>query len=84
MTHPLSSLFSGSRESGKSTIVKQMKIIHQGGFSDSELADYRPVVYENVLDSAQQVLIYMKKIGLECVEYSNRVRSSLSYPFHRI
>ena len=32
---------------------------------DSELADYRPVVYENVLDSAQQVLIYIKKIGLE-------------------
>ena len=61
-----------------------MKIIHQGGFSDSELADYRHVVYENVLDSAQQVLIYMKKIGLECVEYSNRVRSSLSRLFHRI
>ena len=80
-THPLSS---GLGESGKSTIVKQMKIIHQGGFSDSELADYRPVVYKNVLASAQQVVIYMKKIGLECVIHSNRVRFSLSCPFHRI
>jgi len=61
-----------------------MKIIHQHGFSDSELADYRPVVYENVLDSAQRVLIYMKKSGLECVEYSNRVRSKFSCSFHRI
>ena len=58
-----------------------MKIIHQDGFSDSELADYRPVVYKNVLDSAQHVLIYMKKIGLECVEYSNRVRSCSSCLF---
>ncbi|KAF8880345.1 heterotrimeric G-protein alpha subunit, GPA3-like protein [Gymnopilus junonius] len=65
-------LLLGSGESGKSTIVKQMKIIHQDGFSDSELAEYRPVVYKNVLDSAQSVVIYMKKIGLECVEYSNR------------
>jgi hypothetical protein len=58
MTHPLSSLSSGLEGSGKSTIVKQMKIIYQDGFSDSELADYRPVVYKNVLDSAQQVLIH--------------------------
>ena len=61
-----------------------MKIIYQDGFSDSELADYRPVVYENVLDSAQRVLIYMKKNGLECVEYLNGVRYKFSCPFHRI
>jgi guanine nucleotide-binding protein subunit alpha len=77
-THPLRL---GSGESGKSTIVKQMKIIHQDGFSPAELAEYRPVVYKNVLDSAQQVVIYMKKIGLECVEYSNRVCYDLSFPF---
>ncbi|KAF5368159.1 hypothetical protein D9615_010198 [Tricholomella constricta] len=66
-------LLLGSGESGKSTIVKQMKIIHQDGFSNAELAEYRPVVYKNVLDSAQAVVVYMRKIGLECVEYGNRV-----------
>ncbi|KAG5651387.1 hypothetical protein H0H81_008853 [Sphagnurus paluster] len=66
-------LLLGSGESGKSTIVKQMKIIHQNGFSDKELAEYRPVVYKNVLDSAQAVVVFMRKIGLECVEYGNRV-----------
>ncbi|PPQ86211.1 hypothetical protein CVT25_006891 [Psilocybe cyanescens] len=65
-------LLLGSGESGKSTIVKQMKIIHQEGFSNQELAEFRPIVYKNVIDSAQQVVVYMKKIGLECVEYSNR------------
>jgi len=61
-----------------------MKIVHRGGFSDSELADYRPVVYKNVLDSAQQVIIYMMKTGLECAECSNRVRTSFPCPFHCI
>ncbi|KAG0378708.1 Guanine nucleotide-binding protein alpha-2 subunit [Mortierella sp. AD032] len=34
-------LLLGSGESGKSTIVKQMKVIHQGGYSQEELATYR-------------------------------------------
>jgi len=37
--------------------------------SKHELAEYQPIVYiyKNVLESAQQVVIYMTKIGLECV-----------------
>mgnify|MGYP002718882020 CR=1 FL=1 len=34
----------GSGESGKSTIVKQMKIIHQNGYSKEELLNFRTVV----------------------------------------
>ena len=47
-----------------------MKIIHQGGFSDAELAEFRSVVYKNVLESAQHIIIYLKKIG---VKFSNQV-----------
>ncbi|KAL1738872.1 heterotrimeric G protein alpha subunit 2 [Schizophyllum fasciatum] len=54
-------LLLGSGESGKSTIVKQMKIIHQNGFSSAELASYRPTVYRNVIDSAQAVAQTIKK-----------------------
>ena len=50
-----------------------MKIVHQGGFTDAELADYRPIVYTNVLESAQAIVFNMRKVGLECVEYNNRV-----------
>ena len=59
-----------------------MKIIHKNGFSETELAEFRPVVYKNVLDSAQQVVLYMRKTGIECVDFSNKVctLSSLS-PF---
>ncbi|KAJ8951952.1 hypothetical protein NQ318_013622 [Aromia moschata] len=40
-------LLLGAGESGKSTIVKQMKIIHELGYSKEEYEQYRPVVYSN-------------------------------------
>lgn len=50
-----------------------MKIIHQDGFSPAELAVYRPIVYNNVLDSVQAVILYMRKADVECVEFGNRI-----------
>ena len=71
----------GSGESRKSTIVKQMKIIHREDFSEAELAEYTPTIYKNVLESAHSVVMFMKKIGLECEDYSNRVCDILSCCF---
>ena len=42
-------LISGAGESGKSTIVKQMKIIHESGFTSEDFKQYRPVVYSNTI-----------------------------------
>ena len=39
----------GAGESGKSTIVKQMKIIHESGYSREECEQYRPVVFSNTI-----------------------------------
>ncbi|KAF8344326.1 guanine nucleotide binding protein, alpha subunit [Cantharellus anzutake] len=58
-------LLLGSGESGKSTIVKQMKIIHQKGFTKDELMLYRPVVNKNVVESAQDVANAMIKFSLQ-------------------
>ncbi|KNZ72499.1 Guanine nucleotide-binding protein subunit alpha [Termitomyces sp. J132] len=66
-------LLLGSGESGKSTIVKQMKIIHQNGFSQAELEAYRPVVYKNVLDSVHGVLVYMRSLRMDCASLRNAV-----------
>ncbi|KAF9444361.1 heterotrimeric G-protein alpha subunit, GPA3-like protein [Macrolepiota fuliginosa MF-IS2] len=66
-------LLLGSGESGKSTIVKQMRIIHQGGFTQDQLLEYRPIIYRNVVESARSVVIYMRKTGIECKELSNRL-----------
>jgi len=55
----------GSGESGKSTIVKQMKIIHQNGYSHSELLMFRPTIYRNLLESAEAVVLAMRKLEIQ-------------------
>lgn len=63
----------GSGESGKSTIVKQMRIIHKDGFPESERLTYCSIVYRNVLDSIQAIIVAMRKLDIDCTVYSNRV-----------
>lgn len=67
----------GSSESGKSTIVKQMRIIHQDGFSYETKISYREAIYSNLLESAQAVAAAMHKFKVEPADPSNVV-SSLS------
>ncbi|KAK7053560.1 heterotrimeric G-protein alpha subunit [Favolaschia claudopus] len=57
-------LLLGSGESGKSTIVKQMKIIHQTGFDERERVDYRAIIYKNVLDSARTLARVVRRVGI--------------------
>jgi guanine nucleotide-binding protein G(i) subunit alpha len=71
----------GSGESGKSTIVKQMKIIHQNGFTEQERMDYRPVIYKNLTESAQAIVLAMRKLGVSPQDPTNRVRPSRPPPF---
>jgi len=58
-------LLLGSGESGKSTIVKQMKIIHLKGYSDTELYSYRPTVYKNLVECAKAVINAMRQFEIE-------------------
>ena len=51
-----------------------MKIIHQNGFSDKERADYRPIIYKNLMESAQAVVLAMRKVGVAPEGPANRVR----------
>ena len=66
----------GSSESGKSTIVKQMRIIHQDGFSYDAKITYREAIYANLLESAQAVAEALHKFKVEPADPSNVVRSS--------
>lgn len=58
-------LLLGSGESGKSTIVKQMKIIHQKGYSVDELALYRSTIYKNLVDCAKALIGAMRQFGID-------------------
>jgi guanine nucleotide-binding protein G(i) subunit alpha len=54
-----------------------MKIIHQDGFTRDELLSYRPIIYKNVVDSAQAIVLAMRKIGVDCLLPENRVSAVL-------
>lgn len=58
-------LLLGTGESGKSTFVKQVKIIHQNGYTAEELLAYRKEIFRNIIEGIQQMLNAMKRLGIE-------------------
>jgi guanine nucleotide-binding protein subunit alpha len=57
-------LLLGAGESGKSTVLKQMKIMNQGGYSTPEREAYREVIFLNLLQSLRVVLEVMPHLDL--------------------
>jgi guanine nucleotide-binding protein G(i) subunit alpha len=57
-------LLLGTGESGKSTIAKQMKIIHLEGFSPDELMNYRPIVHNNALSVVRTLVQANSRLGI--------------------
>uniref|UniRef100_A0A8C2SNN7 G protein subunit alpha o1 n=1 Tax=Coturnix japonica TaxID=93934 RepID=A0A8C2SNN7_COTJA len=69
-------LLLGAGESGKSTIVKQMKIIHEDGFSGEDVKQYKPVVYSNTIQSLAAIVRAMDTLGIEYGDKERRVSSA--------
>jgi len=55
----------GAGESGKSTILKQMKLIYGTGYSKEECAAFADIVYLNVIKSMQALIGGVEKLGLK-------------------
>ncbi|XP_073706880.1 guanine nucleotide binding protein (G protein), alpha activating activity polypeptide O, a isoform X5 [Garra rufa] len=68
-------LLLGAGESGKSTIVKQMKIIHEDGFSGDDVKQYKPVVYSNTIQSLAAIVRAMDTLGLEYGDKERKLTS---------
>ncbi|XP_076609380.1 guanine nucleotide-binding protein G(o) subunit alpha-like [Chaetodon auriga] len=73
-------LMLGAAESGKSTLIKQIKIIHSHGFSKQELITFKPAVLDNLLTSMKFVLRGMGMLRINLANKKNKVhaRSILS------
>mmetsp|Transcript_16259 Transcript_16259/g.63389 ORF Transcript_16259/g.63389 Transcript_16259/m.63389 type:complete len:351 (+) Transcript_16259:209-1261(+) len=57
-------LLLGAGESGKSTVAKQMKIIHLQGFTPEEKANFKNLVFQNVLRAAKTLVEESRKRSL--------------------
>lgn len=56
-------LLLGAGDSGKSTIAKQMKIIHLDGFTDEERLSYKTTIANNILTSIRTLIHQCTKFG---------------------
>ena len=67
----------GAGESGKSTIAKQMKILHLDGFTAKERKNHIPIIRNNAI-SAIQILIEATKTLNIPIEEVNKVSRNIS------
>uniref|UniRef100_A0A3Q2HI41 Guanine nucleotide-binding protein subunit alpha n=1 Tax=Equus caballus TaxID=9796 RepID=A0A3Q2HI41_HORSE len=56
--------FDGPGESGKSTFIKQMRIIHGAGYSEEDRKGFRPLVYQNIFVSVRNMLEAMERLQI--------------------
>lgn len=54
----------GTGESGKSTILKQMKLLHDGGYTQDEREAFKEIIFSNTIQSMQAILEAMQ--NLDC------------------
>ncbi|ORX84063.1 guanine nucleotide binding protein, alpha subunit [Basidiobolus meristosporus CBS 931.73] len=75
-------LLLGAGESGKSTLIKQMKLIHEGSYSVDEREAYREVIFSNAAQSMRVILEAMEimEISLENEKYSTHVDIIMELP----
>ncbi|KAI0762527.1 heterotrimeric G protein alpha subunit 4 [Fomes fomentarius] len=61
-------LLLGSGDSGKSTILKQMRLIHRVPFSTQEIESYRQLVFNNLTHGLKYVIDAMEDMELEVLD----------------
>lgn len=64
----------GAGESGKSTIIKQMRIIHSGGFPTDERRQNRVVIYSNLVVAFKVLLEIMQAQDIPFEKVASKVR----------
>jgi hypothetical protein len=63
----------GAGESGKSTVLKQMKLIYSQGFSKNEKLEWKPVIFNNIVQSFKVIAEAMGEHDLHFDSPDNEV-----------
>ncbi|XP_013861965.1 guanine nucleotide-binding protein subunit alpha-14 [Austrofundulus limnaeus] len=64
-------LLLGTGESGKSTFIKQMRIIHGKGFTDSDRKGFTRLVFQNIVVAIQALADAMQTLKIDYVDDQN-------------
>ncbi|KAJ3107486.1 guanine nucleotide-binding protein subunit alpha [Phlyctochytrium planicorne] len=68
-------LLLGSGDSGKTTVLKQLKIIHGDGFTDVERATYRKHIQENIVTNICRLVEALEIFDLALANPLNQIHS---------
>lgn len=60
----------GTGEAGKSTFIKQMRIIHGAGYSDDDKKGFIKLIYENIFMAIQSLIKAMKLLQIDYEEHN--------------
>ncbi|KAG6907827.1 hypothetical protein DXG01_007263 [Tephrocybe rancida] len=60
----------GSSGSGKSTLIKNMKLSNNG-YSLPELLEFRQLIFKNVVESAQALILRARQLGFDYASKEN-------------
>ncbi|KAJ3204744.1 guanine nucleotide-binding protein subunit alpha [Dinochytrium kinnereticum] len=64
-------LLLGAGESGKSTILKQMKLIHDNGYNNDEREAFKEIIFSNTVQSMRVILEAMQNMGIQLANPAN-------------
>lgn len=66
-------LLLGAGESGKSTVLKQLRLLHQGGFTYQERLQYSQIIWADTIQSMKILIIQARKLNipLDCDDPSS-------------
>ncbi|CAJ1070147.1 guanine nucleotide-binding protein G(q) subunit alpha-like [Xyrichtys novacula] len=75
-------LLLGTGESGKSTFIKQMRIIHGRGYSDEDKRGFTRLVYQNIFTAMQAMIQAMKTLQIPYKHKDNEANASIVSTVH--
>lgn len=67
----------GTGESGKSTFIKQMRIIHGRGYSDEDKRSFTRLVYQNIFTAMQAMIQAMNTLQISYKYEHNKVDQNI-------
>ncbi|KAM9098081.1 guanine nucleotide-binding protein subunit alpha-14 [Sarcophilus harrisii] len=70
-------LLLGTGESGKSTFIKQMRIIHGSGYSDEDRKGFTKLVYQNIFTAMQAMIRAMDTLHIQYVSEQNKENAQM-------
>ncbi|XP_064411634.1 guanine nucleotide-binding protein subunit alpha-14 isoform X2 [Latimeria chalumnae] len=70
-------LLLGTGESGKSTFIKQMRIIHGSGYTDEDRKGFTKLVYQNIFTAMQAMVRAMETLRIQFKIEQNRENAYL-------